>query len=302
MGMELRHFRYFAAVAEHLSFVKAAQALHISQPPLSRQIREFEAEVGTALFVRSPQGTSLTPAGAYLFAETRKLLSTAEGICRTARALGNSEDRTLRLGCVSILLNHLLPPWFRLVSEREPGLQLSIRVLSTEQQCLALENGEIDLGFMRAWGGGHGLVFEALAEEGLCIIFPSGLCHAKAAREAMAELADKPFVALSRSSAPGLADRLATVLADYGITPPRILECDESHSIVRLVASGLGWSIVPDVAIRDARATGFEAISLEEPLVLGIGYREGGLGDAAARALGLARELFLGQDPAVRRL
>lgn len=298
--MELRHFRYFAAVAEHLSFVKAAQALHISQPPLSRQIREFEAEVGTALFCRSPQGTSLTPAGAYLYAETRKLLATAEGICRTARVLGSSEERTLRLGCVSFLLNRLLPPWFRLLSEREPGLQLTIRVMSTEQQCAALEAGEIDLGFMRAWGNSKGLVFEALAEENLCIIFPLGLCHAEAAREAMAELADKPFVALSRSSAPGLADRLAAVCADYGISPPRILECDESHSIVRLVASGLGWSIVPDVAVRDARATGLGAINLQEPIVLGIGYREGELGEAASRALGLAREFFLGQGMGAR--
>lgn len=292
--MELRHFRYFVAVAENLSFVRAAEALHISQPPLSRQIREFESEVGTALFYRSPQGTRLSPAGAYLYTEAKKLLSEAEGICATARSLGASGARPLRLGCVSFLLDRFLPPWLRLLSEREPGLKFEILVMSTEQQIAALSSGSIDLGFQRAWADRPGLVFEALAEEGLCIVFPLGLCAAQGPGKALAELADKPFVALSRSSAPGLSDRIASICADNGIRPQPILECDDSHSIVRLVASGLGWSIVPDVAIRDARASGIGSIDLGEAIVLGIGYREGSLGESASRAIALAREYFLG--------
>jgi DNA-binding transcriptional LysR family regulator len=139
--MELRHLRYFAAVAKHLSFSKAAEELHISQPPLSRQIQELEKELGTLLFLRKAKKIEFTKAGDYLQIEAQRILDSVEMVARTVKIIGDTQSSSLRIGCVNFLMYSVLPPFFEIVREREPGIRLELSILSTEAQERAIRSG-----------------------------------------------------------------------------------------------------------------------------------------------------------------
>ena len=218
--MELRHLRYFLAVAKNLSFVKAAEALNISQPPLSRQIQELEEEIGIPLFDRRSHKTTLTKAGEYLMVEAERQLERLEAIYRTAKNIGDKGSPNLKIGCVSFLLFSVLPEFLEKFRASFPEIKLEIFVMSTEEQEHALRTKAIDVGFARAWIGEEGLVFEPLMEEKLAVIFPFGRAKAKDPAECMAGLVDLPFLTVSHSVAPGLTERLVAICGDYGSDPP----------------------------------------------------------------------------------
>jgi len=268
--MELRHLRYFAAVAEQLSFTKAAEILNISQPPLSRQIQELEEEIGTALFVRAANRIFLTKAGEFFLAEARKILQSAEDAARATKVIGDSGANSLRIGCVSFLLHSILPPFFERVREALPELHLDIRVMSTEAQERALRTGDLDMGFVRSWVRDEGLIFEPLVHERLTLICQEGVAEGSDLSERLASLASRPFVAISQRVAPGLAERLLQICRDRGVEPSIGYESNDAYSIITMVAAGLGWSIVPDLALKESDMAGLEAMELPETIIVGL--------------------------------
>jgi LysR family transcriptional regulator, benzoate and cis,cis-muconate-responsive activator of ben and cat genes len=273
-GMELRHLRYFLAVARNLSFVKAAETLHISQPPLSRQIQDFEKEIGTPLFDRSSHGTALTRAGEYLMVEVERCLERLESACESARRIGNAAPGSLKIGCVSFLLYSVLPPLLEKFQVLRPEVKLEILVMSTEEQEAALRSGAIDLGFVRSWIREEGLVFEPLMEEKLAIIYPAGRSESSDAASCLASLAGSSFVTVSSAVAPGLTERLLSICASYDCVPTIGYESNDSYSIVKLVAAGLGWSIVPDLELDEAAVAGVGSLPLTQTMILGLAYRK----------------------------
>lgn len=297
--MELRHLRYFVAVGRCLSFTKAAEALHISQPPLSRQIQELEEEVGTALFLREAKGVSLTQAGEYLLGEAVKTLEGIEAACGTARMIGQ-RARALNIGCVSLFLSAGVAPFLDKVREGHPELRLELLVMPTEAQEKALLSGGIDVGFARSWIGQEGLVFEPVAQESLAMVFPASedLPAASEVPEAcMKALSGRPFIAMSRSSAAGLVDRIEAACGAFGVAPLVSFECNDAFSIMSMVAAGAGWSIVPSLEMQSVKVAGIRSVRLPQTLVIGMAYRADVISDDARRFIELAREHFAPSTP-----
>jgi LysR family transcriptional regulator, benzoate and cis,cis-muconate-responsive activator of ben and cat genes len=289
--MELRHLRYFAAVARHLSFSRAAEELHVSQPPLSRQVQELEKELGVALFDRKGKRIELTQAGEFLSIEARRILDGIEMALRTASAIGGSESSSLKIGCVNFLMYATLPPLFEMLRERAPDLRLELSVMSTEAQERALRSGSIDLGFVRSWIT-TGLIFEPLTEERLAVIFPAGSKVDSDPASCIKSLSGRPFIAISSDSAPGLAEKIQSICGEYGCIPDIGYVCGDAYSIVKLVSSGLGWSIVPDMAYRDAAVADVGIVMLPQTMALGLCYAKPILSEKERLFVELAKEFF----------
>jgi LysR family transcriptional regulator, benzoate and cis,cis-muconate-responsive activator of ben and cat genes len=290
--MELRHIRYFLAVAKHLSFVKAADTLHISQPPLSRQIQEFEEEIGTPLFDRKSHKTTLTKAGEYLMVEAERSLERLEAICRTAKNIGDVSPTSLKIGCVSFLLYSILPPFLEVFRATFPEIKLEILVMSTEEQETALRSKAIDVGFARSWIHEEGIVYDPLMEEKLALVFPADFSKATDPEKCMADIASLPFITLSHSVAPGLTDRLLSICAGYGSQPSVGFESNDAYSIIKLVASRLGWTIVPNLEFQEASIAGVASIPLTETIILGLCYHDRDLLEHEKKFIALAESYF----------
>jgi DNA-binding transcriptional LysR family regulator len=295
--MELRHLRYFSAVAKHMSFSKAAEELHISQPPLSRQVQELEKELGALLFDRKGKRIELTKAGEYMKIEVQRLLDSVEMVARTVKVIGDAQTSSLRIGCVSFLMYSTLPPFFEIVREREPGIRLELSIMSTEAQERAIRSGVIDVGFVRAWVGVEDLIFEPLSKERLAVIFPSTTEVDRDPARCIEGLRDSAFVAISPATAPGLAEKVRSVCDEYGCSPNVGYVCSDAYSIIKLVSTGLGWSIVPDLAYRDAAIAGVSIVMLPQTMVLGLCYGKAVLSDNERRFIDLAKEFFSTRSP-----
>lgn len=294
--MELRHIRYFVAVGKCLSFTKAAEMLHVSQPPLSRQIQEFEEELGVALFDRTGRKTSLTAAGAYLLEEAQRLLEGIEAACRNARAVAEGA-RTLNVGCVNFFFNTRLAPCIEEIRRIIPIMKLELRVMSTEAQERALMSGAIDVGFARSWIREPGLVFEPVAEESLVLVFSGSFgLEGLPVGECVGRLSERPFIAMGGATAPGLAEAIAKACSRYGFEPKPAYECDDAFSVMGLVSSGLGWSIVPDLELSDAAKSGIARIELEDRITIGMCYRKEGLSEQALGFITVARNYLAGPE------
>ena len=171
--MELRHLRYFAAVAEELHFGRAAARLHIAQPPLSQQIRQLETELGFPLFVRAHRQVRLTEAGHSFLAGARAVLQRAEQAAVEARRVARGETGSLAVGFVASATYGLVPSLFRLFRRRHPGVALSLAELSTEEQLGALRSGAIQLGLGRPPADDPALAAEPLLDEPLVAALPA---------------------------------------------------------------------------------------------------------------------------------
>ena len=265
--LELRHFRYFVAVAEELHFGRAARRLHISQPPLSQQIQAMETMLAVRLFHRSRRKVELTASGLLLLDEARKALAQAERAERVVRGAGLGELGSLAIGFTgSAPFNQVMPRLIGRFRRDWPEVQLSLREMSTSAQLEALAEGSLDLGFARP--GTEPTLPEVelrlLQREPLLAVFDSS--HPLAARErvAMADLAGQPFILHPRHIGTGLYDRVMGLAAAAGFTPRVVIEAHQMSGIVSLAAIGLGVSVVPE-AMRRVAIDGLELRPLTDP-------------------------------------
>lgn len=292
--MELRHLRYFVAVARCLSFTKAAEALHISQPPLSRQIQEFEEEVGAALFDRTAKRTTLTDAGAYLLDEAERILDGIEAVCRTARSI-SQRTRTLKIGCVSFFLSSSLSGFLVELQKKHPELKLEILVMSTEAQEKALLSGALDIGFVRSWISQESLAYRPLMEERLALIYPGKDKLEGSIEERLAALSSRPLIGASSMSSKGLARTIGEICSSYGIPGVPAFECNDAYSIVAMVEAGLGWSILPALEISDLAGKKVSFAEMPQRIGMGMSYRAEALSPEAEEFLDLALASLGGQ-------
>lgn len=241
--MELRHLRYFSAVAEQLSFVKAAELLHITQPPLSRQIQELEQEIGTALFSREGKRVMLTPAGESFWADVKGLLASLELSLARTRKIGQIGTGPLRIGAVNYLIGKLVPDFLGELQKSFPDARVEIEALPTEAQADAVRAGRLDFGFVRDWVHSEGLVYEPLGEERLALCFQKGIYGGSDPKECLERLEGLPFIALNPIYSPGLAKRVGEVLASHGVAPRVAYECNDADTLLNLVTTGVGWAV-----------------------------------------------------------
>ena len=246
--MELRHLRYFVAVAEELHFGRAAERLHIAQPPLSRQIRDLERELGTPLFERGPGGAELTPAGRAFLPEARLTLAQAERAQRTAQRAARGETGRLRVGFVDAATNSgILPDVLGFFRMHLPSIGLSLFEMDQAQQADALRDGRIDLGILQSppADADRWLRVESVHTEPLVAALPRGHKLSSRARLSLADLADEPFILFPRHVAPALYDDIMARCRAARFTPRVVQEAAGWHTVVSLVSAGVGVAFVP---------------------------------------------------------
>lgn len=263
--MDLRHLRYFVAVAETLHFGKAAARLRISQPPLSRQIQQLEQEIGTLLLRRSKRHVELTDAGAHLLVDARRLLNDADLVGERTRRAALGTSGQLTLGFISAVDYSILPGVLRAYREAYPGVTLDLRELTSDVQLRDLHTSRIDAGMLLAPVEEPSLATLPLLHEQLVAAIPATDPLARRDRHiSLTALATRPFILFPRSNAPGLHDMIVGFCRSTGFTPRIAQEAIQLQTIISLVSAGLGVALVP-ASLRDLRRSGVAYRLLSEP-------------------------------------
>jgi len=243
--MDLRQLKYFVTVAEELSFVRAAQRLHMSQPPLSQQIKALEEDLGVELLFRTRREVKLTDAGRVFLAESRELLEKAQAVAHRTRQAAGGEHATLRVGMATSALFHVLPPLLERMRARLPGVSLTVTDMNSDEQVRSLAVDRIDLGFIHARPDIRGLARCNVVTDSFAVALPA--THALAGQPTLRlrDLQDDAMVAFSREHAPALFDALIASCQQENFSPRIAHVARHPASLLQMVQLGLGVSIVP---------------------------------------------------------
>lgn len=243
--MELRHLRYFVAVAEERSFTRAAQRLHIAQPPLSRQIQQLEEILGVQLFERNSRPLKLTDTGRFFYQHASQLLAQTAELESMTRRVGKIE-RNLSVGFVGSTLYGMLPKIIRRYRQKHAEVELSLNEMSTMDQIKALKEGRIDVGFGRIRLDDPSIRRVVLREERMIVALPIGHSLEDAKAElSLHDLLNETLIIFPKSPRPSYADQVLAAFHDRALKPGRVLETRELQVALGLVAAGEGISIVP---------------------------------------------------------
>lgn len=260
--MELRHLRYFVAVAEELHFGRAATRLLIVQPSLSQQIRQLEDELGFPLLRRTKRSVELTDAGTVFLAEARKVLAQVQEAQRAARRAYRGEIGRLVIGYISSSTYDLLPMMLSAYRERFPQVDVALQELTTQEQLRALDEETIQVGLLRLPISDPLIQVEIVRREPIVCVLPEDHPLAIRTRIPVAMLANEPFVLQSRQRGGGYYAQLMNLCLTAGFSPNVIQEVTEMHTIVSLVAAGMGVSLVP-LSVNNIRSQGVAYRELE---------------------------------------
>mgnify|MGYP001812834311 FL=1 len=248
--MELRHLRYFVAVAEEGHITRAAERLGIQQPPLSQQIKALEGELGVRLFRRRPRGVELTEVGEVFFEDARGILEDVERALARVRRTARGEQGRVVLGLTSSATFHpLVQGIIRQFRDKAPGISLALRESGSAELAQALRSDRLDVAFVRVAPPRElGFAAYLLAEEPMVAAFPLG--HSLAAEGdtplPLADLADQPFVLYRRATGAGLYDSIIAACNAAGFVPRTAQEAPWVGATLNLVAAGLGVTLVPE--------------------------------------------------------
>jgi DNA-binding transcriptional LysR family regulator len=244
-ALELRHLRYFVAVAEELNVSRAARRLNLSQPPLTRQIQALEAMVGAPLFTRSARGMELTDPGRVLLAEARNLLAMARQSMERARSVAAGQVGRIHVAGFGSPMIGALPQFLARFRERQPRVELVLTTLNRPEQVLALREGRISAAF--TWRGNDApeMASEAFVRENLLAVVGAQHPLAKRKRLALRDLASVPLVVQGSGPRPNFTDTLLAMCAQAGFQPEIAQHVGDSLTAVALVASGFGAALVP---------------------------------------------------------
>jgi DNA-binding transcriptional LysR family regulator len=252
------------AVAEELHFRRAAQRLAMSQPPLTAAIRRLEAEIGATLLERGNRAVALTPAGATLLEEARKLLRQADLAVLAARDAAAGRLGIVRLGYVGSAMYGRLPAVIRSFRRGHPGVRLELREATTAAQVAALHAGELDVGIViPPFGGEAGLHVQPFDADRLAIALPAAHRLSSRAGLRLADLAEEPFVLWPAREGRGFHDRVIRLCAAAGFVPEVVQEAHGMHAVLSLVAVEAGVSMVP-AAMASVRPSEIRYVPLAE--------------------------------------
>ncbi|MDR7301725.1 LysR family transcriptional regulator [Haloactinomyces albus] len=245
--MELRHLRYFVTIAEEQNLTRAAERLHIAQPPLSVQLRKLEADLGVALVHRNARGIQLTEAGRVMLDEARRILHEVEQATRMTREAGSGLVGRLAVGFIPSASNVVLPPILRQFKTEYPDVSLHLQELQPDEIVERLHDRRIDVGFFYLPFDDPSLHMHCVAEDSLMLALPTAHRMAGRTRVNLSSVADEPFILPARhGSMPGLYAIVAEACERAGFTP-RVVQRDVwlMQTIVGLVAGGIGIAVVP---------------------------------------------------------
>lgn len=243
--MDMRQLRYFVTVAEELSFRRAAERLHISQPPLSQHIKALEDEMGVQLFHRTRREVKLTESGQAFLRETRILLDQMRTAVDAAVRAGKADVGTLRIGLATSALFHLVSQVKLLIEARFPDVTLSWIDMASADQVKAVSLGLLDLGIVHARSDRAEVQRQLIYREPLVAVLPSRHRLAQLPGFKLSMLADEPMVALRRDCGPAIYDSIVACCHEAGFTPEIKHVARSPLTIFQMVRLGLGVSIAP---------------------------------------------------------
>lgn len=243
--MELRHLLYFKTVAEQLHFRKAAVKLFISQPPLSRQIKELEDELGVLLFTRKNKQVNLTDAGKYFKAEVDAIFSRLEQSKTIVKQIHKSESGELKIGYISSVYQQHLADVLLAMRDVFPYIKTNLLEIPTSTQIKALEQGSIDVGILRAPVHSNQLKVQTLFFDPFVVVIPAMAPKFETQEELALYLKSSPFIFFNKDFAPHYNEKLVEICERMGFCPGIVHEANNVHSILQLIEAGLGVSILP---------------------------------------------------------
>src|SRR6266850_682829 len=295
--MELRHLRYFVGVAEEENVSRAALKLHVSQPALSRQVRDLEEELGFALLERSAKSVRLTEAGRMFLGEARAVLQRAEDAVKAARVIASGGAGELHVGYAPSLTARILPPTLRAFHAELPDVRVKLHDLSTEEMLAGLREGKLQIAFVVRLTSAllRGLQFEELARDPMCLaVTPK---HPLAARRSvtLTEIATEPLITYNRKDYPDAYENLENMFAVIKSKPHIAEEHDSVSSLIAAVEAGNGVAIAPE-SLSCTAGPRLKLIPFSpalEPLVIGAAWSKAGLNPAAERFLKCAKKTTL---------
>jgi DNA-binding transcriptional LysR family regulator len=295
--VELRHLRYFLAVAEERHFGRAARRLRIAQPPLSRQIQALEEELGFPLFDRSRRRVELTPAGAALFAHAQKVFDTLDFAVNEAKRAATGQTGRITIGYPTSVAFSGLPELIRAFRDRSAGVDVALRELPPQEQLDALRNGRIDVGFIRGPLAEADIASCLIRREPLVLALPEGHPLALRTRIRLDMLTKESFITFPRQRGPAFFDFIMRLCHDAGFTP-RVAQEAPQLDMVSLVAAGFGVAILPE-SFRNARRPGavFRALDGVPPTELFVAWRRGETSPVVHDFLALVKEVGVRTRP-----
>jgi DNA-binding transcriptional LysR family regulator len=244
--MDLRQIRYFIVVAEELHFRQAAERLKMTQPALSKQIMVLEKDIGVQLLSRTKRVVQLTHAGQAFLARARNLLAQAEETIQIARRTARGEEGQLTIGATPPATQNMLPDLLRTFRDRFPKVELNLSLLTTESQVVALNQRQIDIGFLHPPIDGRGLDLYPVHEEDFIAVLPKDHRLLKYDKIPLAQFAGESFIILPRHESPVLYDQFVQFCQKLGFQPNIVKEVLDLQTRICLIAAGVGISFVSE--------------------------------------------------------
>jgi DNA-binding transcriptional LysR family regulator len=244
--MELRHLRYFVAVAEEQNVTRAATRLHVSQPPLSRQIRDLEDELGIALFEHGAKSVRLTEAGRVFLGEARAVLQRADEAVQMAKAVANGQSGQIHVGYAPSLTVEILPRALRFFQESNPGIKVQLHDLSTQEMLRGLRDSKLDVALLVQVSAKvmEGLVVEELSRYAVCVAVHPSHPLARTRKVSLEDVAKERIIAFTLADYPEFHAWLADLFAPFPHPPQIVEEHDSATSLIAAVEAGRGVALV----------------------------------------------------------
>jgi DNA-binding transcriptional LysR family regulator len=276
--MELRHLRYFVAVAEEQNVTRAAARLHVSQPPLSRQIRDLEAELGVALFEHGAKAVRLTEAGRVFLSEARAVVQRANEAVQAVKAVARGQRSEINVGYAPSLTVELLPRALRFFQEANPATRVHLHDLSTQQMLTGLREAKLDAALLIEVSGSGlaGLAFDEIHRYAICVAVHPAHPLARARKIGLEQIAGERLIAYTVADYPEYHAWLAELFAPLKRRPNIAEEHDSSTSLIAAVEAGRGVALVQQGfdCLAGPRLKVRPLTPAPPPLVVGVGYRK----------------------------
>ncbi|MFY0712528.1 LysR family transcriptional regulator [Seonamhaeicola sp. NFXS20] len=244
--LELRHLKYFLAVAEELHFRRAAERLFISQPGLSRQIKQMEDDLGVTLFERHNRKVQLTKAGAYLKKELLLTLKNLDQTLEYAKLLHDGKKGDLKLGYVGSAMQNVIPNLLLAFEAKHPNVVFNLKELDNDTQIQELLSFNLDLGFVRLERVPKGLELKPILKESFCLVLPKNHAVTQESFKSISQLKDESFILFDPKYSASYFEKVMQIFDDSGFTPNVSHNTIHAGSIYKLVENGFGISIVPE--------------------------------------------------------
>lgn len=243
--IEIRHFNYFLAVAEELHFRKAAEKLFISQPGLSRQIKQMEEILETKLFIRTKKKVMLTPAGQYLKSEVEFILNHLEVTQKQLKLIGAGSLGEIRIGFLGSAMQNVIPELLVKLQHEFPGIRTNLEELSNKAQVNAISKDILDIGFVRLARVPKGLQIQPVFEDTFSVVLPKDHVLTEKSFKGIHQLSEESFILFSQDYSPLYFDTVMSICEDAGFTPKISHKSVHAQTIFKLVENNMGIAIVP---------------------------------------------------------